>query len=57
MKKIEELERLEKEGVCDEIERLCCVKVIRCFQDLLNKIMDSQDFIKLFLNYDEELVV
>lgn len=56
-KKTEELERLEKEGVCDETERLRRVKVIRCLQDLLNKTMDSQDSTKLFLNHDEESAV
>ena len=53
-KKTEELERLEKEGACDETERLRRVKVIRCLQDLLNKTIDSQDSTKVVLNHDEE---
>lgn len=53
-KKAKELERLEKEGACDETERLRRVKVIRCLQDLLNKAMGTQDSTKLFLNHDEE---
>jgi len=53
-KKAKELERLEKEGACDETERLRRVKVIRCLQDLLNKAMGTQDSTNLFLNHDEE---
>ena len=53
-KKTEELKRLEKEGACDETERLRRVKVIRCLQDLLNRTMDGQHSTKLYLNHDEE---
>ena len=53
-KKTKELERLEKEGACDEADRLTRVKVIRCLQDLLNKARDSQDSAKLFMSHDDE---
>ena len=53
-KKAEELRRLEKEGVCDEKERVRRIKVIECLQDLLNKSVGNQNSAKLFLNHEEE---
>jgi len=53
-KKTQELERLKKEGACDETERLRHTKVIGCLQDLLNKVMGGHDSTKLFLNHVEE---
>ena len=56
-KKTEELRRLEEQGVCDEKERLRCVRVIECFQDLLKKSVGDEDSAKMFLSHEEEFEV
>lgn len=56
-KKTEELRRLEEQGVCDEKERLRCVRVIECLQDLLKKSVGDEDSAKMFLSHEEEFEV
>lgn len=56
-KKTEELRRLEEQGVCDEKERLRCVRVIECFQDLLKKSVGDENSAKMFLSHEEEFEV
>ena len=56
-KKTEELRRLEEQGVCGEKERLRCVRVIECLQDLLKKSVGDEDSAKMFLSHEEEFEV
>ena len=55
VKKTEELTRLEDEGNCDERERLLRVKVIKCLEELLDKVTRTHhDSGNLTMNCDDE---